>query len=43
MSVIKDPEVYERFETIVLVQGVRWARETGVVRHRIARTTRPHE
>jgi ferredoxin/flavodoxin---NADP+ reductase len=36
MSVIKDPEVYERFESIVLVQGVRWVRETAVVRHRIA-------
>jgi ferredoxin/flavodoxin---NADP+ reductase len=36
MSVIKDPEVYERFEDIVLVHGVRWVRETAVVRHRIA-------
>ena len=32
MSVIKDPEVYERFEHVVLVHGVRWARETAVVR-----------
>jgi ferredoxin/flavodoxin---NADP+ reductase len=31
MSVIKDPEVYERFEHVVLVHGVRWARETAVV------------
>src|ERR1700691_2711260 len=27
MSLIKDPEVYERFETIVLVQGVRYRSE----------------
>src|ERR1700710_2846026 len=25
MSVIKDPEVYERFEHVTLVHGVRWA------------------
>jgi ferredoxin--NADP+ reductase len=31
MSVIKDPEVYERFEHIVLVHGVRWIRESAVV------------
>ena len=31
MSVIKDPEVYERFEHVVLVHGVRWERETAVV------------
>jgi ferredoxin/flavodoxin---NADP+ reductase len=31
MSVIKDPEVYERFEHVVLVHGVRWARETAVL------------
>ncbi|MGH8139836.1 MAG: ferredoxin--NADP reductase [Steroidobacteraceae bacterium] len=35
MSVIKDPEVYERFEHVTLVHGVRWARETAVVRHLI--------
>jgi ferredoxin/flavodoxin---NADP+ reductase len=35
MSVIGDPEVYERFQTVVLVHGVRWVRETAVVRHRI--------
>jgi ferredoxin--NADP+ reductase len=35
MSVIKDPEVYERFEHVVLVHGVRWTRETAVVKHRI--------
>jgi ferredoxin/flavodoxin---NADP+ reductase len=35
MSLIKDPEVYERFEHVVLVHGVRWARESAVVKHRI--------
>jgi ferredoxin--NADP+ reductase len=32
MSVIKDPEVYERFEHVTLVHGVRWVRETAVVK-----------
>jgi ferredoxin--NADP+ reductase len=35
MSVIMDPQTYARFERVVLVHGVRWARETAVVRHRI--------
>jgi ferredoxin--NADP+ reductase len=35
MSLIKDPEVYERFEHVVLVHGVRWVRESAVVKHRI--------
>src|SRR5882724_8029795 len=35
MSVIKDPEVYERFEHVVLVHGVRWVRESAVVKHLI--------
>jgi ferredoxin--NADP+ reductase len=35
MSVIKDPEVYERFEQVVFVHGVRWIKETGVVKHLI--------
>src|ERR1700756_3988822 len=35
MSLIKDPAAYERFEHVVLVHGVRWARESEVVRHRI--------
>lgn len=35
MSLIKDPGVYERFEHVVFVHGVRWVRETAVVRHRI--------
>jgi ferredoxin/flavodoxin---NADP+ reductase len=33
MSIVKDPEVYERFECVILVHGVRWARETTVVQH----------
>ena len=33
MSVIKDPETYERFEHVVLVHGVRWSKETAVVKH----------
>jgi ferredoxin--NADP+ reductase len=35
LSVISDPEVYERFARVVLVHGVRFARESAVVRHRI--------
>src|SRR5438876_217804 len=35
-------ELYERFEQVVLVHGVRWAKETAVVRHRIE-TLRSHE
>jgi len=35
MSVIKDPEVYDRFEHVVLVHGVRWVRESAVVKHLI--------
>ncbi|VFR16447.1 Ferredoxin--NADP(+) reductase [plant metagenome] len=27
MSIIKDPEVYERFEKVILVHGVRWVSE----------------
>ncbi|HVP34001.1 MAG TPA: ferredoxin--NADP reductase [Steroidobacteraceae bacterium] len=42
LSLISDPEVYERFAVVVLVHGVRWARETEVVRTRIARL-RDHE
>ncbi len=29
MSIIKDPEVYERFEHVVLVHGVRFVKELG--------------
>ena len=35
MSLIKDPELYERFQSVIFVHGVRWVRETAVVRHRI--------
>ena len=42
MSVIKDPEVYERFEDVVFVHGVRWARESAVVQHKIE-DLRTHE
>ena len=33
MSILKDPHVYERFERVILIHGVRWARETAVVEH----------
>jgi ferredoxin--NADP+ reductase len=42
MSILKDPEVYDRFECVVLVHGVRWARETAVAEHFIA-DLREHE
>ena len=42
LSLISDPEVYERFALVVLVHGVRWARESDVVRERIERL-RGHE
>ncbi|HLZ96819.1 MAG TPA: ferredoxin--NADP reductase [Steroidobacteraceae bacterium] len=42
MSVIKDPETYERFEHVVLVHGVRWSAETAVVEHFIEDLSR-HE
>ncbi|HJU50635.1 MAG TPA: ferredoxin--NADP reductase, partial [Pseudogulbenkiania sp.] len=29
MSIIKDPEVYDRYEKIVLIHGVRWVSELG--------------
>jgi len=35
MSLIKDPEAYARFAEIVLVHGVRWARESAVLRHQV--------
>jgi ferredoxin--NADP+ reductase len=35
MSIIKDPEVYERFEEVILVHGVRWARESAVLEQRL--------
>ena len=33
MSVFNDPETYERFRHVVLVHGVRWSKETAVVKH----------
>jgi len=42
MSLIKDPQVYERFTRVIFVHGVRWARETAVVRHQIS-LLRHHE
>ena len=42
MSIIKDPEVYQRFTQVIFVHGVRWAKETAVVRHQIERL-REHE
>ena len=33
MSILKDPDVYARFTRVILVHGVRWARETAVVQH----------
>lgn len=33
MSIVKDPEVYERFERVILVHGVRWARDSAIVEH----------
>ena len=35
LGIIKDPVVYERFERVIVVHGVRWARETGVAKHAI--------
>jgi ferredoxin/flavodoxin---NADP+ reductase len=42
LSLIKDPLVYERFEDITLVHGVRWLRESAVVYHQIE-ALREHE
>src|SRR5262249_59144445 len=42
LSIIQDPELYARFSEVVLIHGVRWARETEVVRRRIANLER-HE
>ena len=33
MSVIRDPEIYESFEKIILVHGVRWKSELGYYEH----------
>jgi ferredoxin/flavodoxin---NADP+ reductase len=42
MSLTRDPQLYERFERVIFVHGVRWARETAVVRHQIG-VLRQHE
>jgi len=42
MSIVKDPETYERFERVILVHGVRWSRESAVVRHQVE-ALRHHE
>lgn len=42
LSLISDPEIYQRFEAVALVHGVRRARETDVVRSRIE-TLKDHE
>jgi ferredoxin--NADP+ reductase len=42
LSLVSDPELYARFAQVILVHGVRWARETAVVRHRIE-ALRNHE
>lgn len=35
LSVLSDPETYQRFGEVVLVHGVRLVRESAVVRHRL--------
>ena len=40
MSIIQDPDVYDRFENVILVHGVRWARETAVAEHFICELRR---
>jgi ferredoxin--NADP+ reductase len=35
LSLIKDPEVYERFERVIFVHGVRLRRESSVVQHQV--------
>ena len=42
LSLIRDPELYERFEDVILVHGVRWVRESAVVRAQIESLSR-HE
>ncbi|HVN45467.1 MAG TPA: ferredoxin--NADP reductase [Steroidobacteraceae bacterium] len=36
LSIIQDPQLYERFPEVIFVHGVRWTRETEVVRRRLA-------
>ncbi len=42
LSIIQDPELYGRFAEVIFIHGVRWARETAIVRERIA-ALRQHE
>ena len=42
LSLIKDPEVYERFEHVIFVHGVRLRRESAVVQHQV-RALQDHE
>jgi ferredoxin/flavodoxin---NADP+ reductase len=42
LSLIRDPEVYTRFEQVIFVHGVRWIRESAVVAHQIEKL-RAHE
>ncbi|HEX4387554.1 MAG TPA: ferredoxin--NADP reductase [Steroidobacteraceae bacterium] len=39
LSLIRDPELYERFATVILAHGVRYARESAVVAERIRELT----
>jgi ferredoxin--NADP+ reductase len=42
MSLVKDPETFERFEQVILVHGVRWVLESSVLAHHIGEV-REHE
>jgi ferredoxin/flavodoxin---NADP+ reductase len=42
LSLIKEPEVYARFEQVVFVHGVRWIRESAIVQDQITHLER-HE
>jgi ferredoxin--NADP+ reductase len=33
LAILKEPSVYERFERVILIHGVRWARETAVAQY----------
>lgn len=35
LGLIKDPELYARFAQVILVHGVRWLRESAVVRQKV--------
>ena len=43
MSIIRDPETYERFEQVVLVHGVRHGRASSAYRDYIERELPEHE